>query len=1045
MTEEVLSFVDAAARAQASDPTLNVALEASAGTGKTRVLVDRYLRLLEAGSAPRHILAITFTRKAAGEMKTRIIEELRKRPSLWSEMRTRIFEMHVTTIDAFCLGLLREFPLEAGLDPDVALLDEVTSERLKDEAVDETLSSSRRGRGADLRFLVARFGEAALRRGMREFLQMRLTREDLLRRYVDHVIPPGVTLETALRRFSQSLDSALRGKDGVEKFLDTGPGEDRAPAFRAVGFALTRGVDPETASPADVEEIRSYFLTSDNEPRRRLSPLAPKEAFLSSAAYERHRDAVLALAPSIARAYRQWIREKDFFAVRQIEALYRQAAARYRELKREGAGLDFTDVLLEAVSLLEKRGEFSQSRFRLESRYHHLLIDEFQDTNEYQWRLIRALVESWGEGSGLVQEAILAEQARGPGEGRIQEPSLFLVGDRKQSIYGWRDARVEVMEKASRHLLRIRSGAGRKLTLRHSFRASGELLSFLNDLFSELPRARADLEWSFQYRESDHFPTPGAGARGGELKVALATGKTLGEVASAVADEIVLLLEERDVRPKDIAILFRARSSYRAYEEALVARGVPAYVYRGLGFFDSPEVMDVQALVRFLAEPGSELRAAELARSRFVAVSDSALVRMSAAFWRRSAGSPIARWLHRGVSKVDLPLSEGDRVAIARAGCLIPPFVALVDRIPASELLERVVEETDYPRWFVGERQAWENLKKVMEIVRRAENRGYLTMSRLADFLASAATDDESRAALEAVDAVNLMTIHAAKGLEFDTCFLVNMHQRRREDTSLPRIRELPDGQIEVTALGAAGEDDALAREPNRVEEEEKRLLYVALTRARKRLALSAVLAEGFDSERSLLGLLPQSFRERFREALESESGVGELEWRGHPLRILRPAEGRTFHARAPERRDRLRLEPLTADAYEPLVAVSDEEDTARENASLPPELLRSGRILRAVPFALARGSTVVRGVIDLLVVKDGEATVIERLPGPPSAEDRIRMDTRLEFVETLEPGRGVKGIFIFPGAPPMEVKLDGGKESDQQLSLFPNRDSEAR
>ena len=84
MTDEVLSFVDAGARAQASDPTLNVALEASAGTGKTRVLVDRYLRLLEEGAAPRHILAITFTRKAAGEMKTRIIDELRKRPALWS-------------------------------------------------------------------------------------------------------------------------------------------------------------------------------------------------------------------------------------------------------------------------------------------------------------------------------------------------------------------------------------------------------------------------------------------------------------------------------------------------------------------------------------------------------------------------------------------------------------------------------------------------------------------------------------------------------------------------------------------------------------------------------------------------------------------------------------------------------------------------------------------------------------------------------------------------------------------------------------------------
>ena len=1034
MTEEVLSFVDAGARAEASDPALNVALEASAGTGKTRVLVDRYLRLLEAGSSPRHILAITFTRKAAGEMKTRIIEELRKRPSLWSEMRNPLFEMHVTTIDAFCLGLLREFPLEAGLDPDVSLLDEVTTERLKEEAIDETLKASHRGHGTDIRFLMARFGEGALRRGMGEFLQSRLTREEVLKRYVERVVPPGVSLKAGLQRFSESLVSIFRGQEGIERFLASGSPDGDAPGFRALRFALARSADPEKAAPVDVEEIRAYFLTAENEPRRRLSPLSPRESFPSGDAYERHREAVLAVAPGVARVYRQWVREKDFYAVQNLQALYSQAAARFRELKRARAGLDFTDVLLEAVALLEKRGEFSQSRFRLESRYHHLLLDEFQDTNEFQWRLIRALVDSWGEGSGLVQEAILAEQSRGPGEGRIQEPSLFLVGDRKQSIYGWRDARVEVLEKASRHLLRIRSGGGRRLTLRHSFRASGEILSFLNDLFSDLPRVRADLDWSFQYRESDHFPTASAVPRGAEPSVSLATGRTLGEVSGMVADEIVRLLEEGALRPKDIAILFRSRSSYRAYEEALVARGAPAYVYRGLGFFDSPEVLDIQALVRFLAEPASGLRAAELSRSRFVAVSDTALMRMSAGRSRRSAESAIARWLQRGAADVDLPLSEEDRAAIARAGSLIPSFLPFVDRIPAFELLERILRETDYARWFVGDRQAWENLKKVMEMVRRAENRGYLTMSRLADFLASASTDDESRAVLEAVDAVNLMTIHAAKGLEFDTCFLVNMHQRRREDTSLPRIRELPDGEIEVTALGADGSERAAA-EPNRVEEEEKRLLYVALTRARRRLGLSAVASQTFDPEKSLLGLLPRSFREKFREALDVETGASEIEWHGHPIRILRSAQGRTFHSQAPERRDRLRIEPLSFDAYEKSSAARDESGAA-ENVPLPPELLSAREVHRRVPFTLARGTSVTRGVIDLLNIEPGVATVIERLSGPPGPEHRERMDTRLEAVEALAPGREVRGVFVFPGAPPLWVKR--GVNQDHQLPLFP-------
>ncbi|HEY7817424.1 MAG TPA: 3'-5' exonuclease, partial [Vicinamibacteria bacterium] len=787
---------------------------------------------------------------------------------------------------------------------------------------------------------------------------------------------------------------------------------------------------------ADVEEIRGYFLTSENEPRRRLSALTPKDSFPSGHAHERHREAVTALAPAVARAHRQWIREKDFYAVREIYSLYRQAAARFQELKRARAGLDFTDVLLEAVSLLEKRGEFSQSRFRLESRYHHLLIDEFQDTNEYQWRLIRALVDSWGEGSGLVQEAILAGQSGG--EGRIREPSLFLVGDRKQSIYGWRDARVEVMEKAARHLLGIRIGGGKKLTLRHSFRAAGPILSFLNDLFSEVPRARGDLEWSFQFRASDHFPTPRIGPASAEPSVAIAAGRSLGEVSAAVADEIVRLLQEERLRPRDIAILFRSRSSYRAYEEALSARGVPAYVYRGLGFFDSPEVLDIQALVRFLAEPASRLRAAELARSRFVAVTDAALMRMTwtAGSRRMRPLSALARWLQRGSVDVDLPLSEGDREAVSRAARLIPSFLPLVDRIPAFELLERIVQESDYARWFVHDRQAWENLKKVMEMVRRAENRGSLTMSRLADFLAAAATDDESRAVLEAVDAVNLMTIHAAKGLEFESVFLVNMHQKRREDTSLPRVRELADGGVEVTALGAfetgVVPEAGIPNCPNRVEEEEKRLLYVALTRARRKLALSAVVVDDFEQERSLLGLLPASFQSVLKDALEASTETRTIEWRGHPLGILRPAEGRRFQSSSQEPRHLLRLEPLSPDAYEPLAPAQEEGSSS--GVPLSVELPASGEIRRRVPFALARGTTVHHGVIDLLVLEPGRATVIERLRAPATDEDRSRMALCLEAVAAVAPEKEVTGFFLLEGASPEFIR---SRPADSQMRLF--------
>jgi len=135
------------------------------------------------------------------------------------------------------------------------------------------------------------------------------------------------------------------------------------------------------------------------------------------------------------------------------------------------------------------------------------------------------------------------------------------------------------------------------------------------------------------------------------------------------------------------------------------------------------------------------------------------------------------------------------------------------------------------------------------------------------------------------------------------------------------------------------------------------------------------------------------------------------------------------------ERRDRLRLDPLSPDAYEAIEETRGEDGRSHENIPVPPELLGSGEVHRRVPFALTRGGAVVRGVFDLLVVESNKATVISRLDGQPSAEDRIQMDIRLEAVETLAPGRTVTGYFLVPDGPPVSVKRRGGE--GRQLPLF--------
>ncbi|MGE0392769.1 MAG: UvrD-helicase domain-containing protein, partial [Vicinamibacterales bacterium] len=205
---------DAAARRAAVDPRRNVALQASAGTGKTRVLVDRFVNLLQAGVDPANILAITFTRKAAAEMRERIVATLRLAaergdlpPSRWAVLRDRLADIAISTIDAFCLSLLREFPLEADLDPGFRMADDTEVPRLMDEAIDRTLRTGRALAREDegVAFVFRQLGDRRVRQGLAALLSRRLVAPSLLDRFLDGGT---VTADEASRRLVDDLKAA---------------------------------------------------------------------------------------------------------------------------------------------------------------------------------------------------------------------------------------------------------------------------------------------------------------------------------------------------------------------------------------------------------------------------------------------------------------------------------------------------------------------------------------------------------------------------------------------------------------------------------------------------------------------------------------------------------------------------------------------------------------------------------------------------------------------------------------------------------------------
>jgi ATP-dependent helicase/nuclease subunit A len=885
---------DSHARQFAVDPAENVVLEASAGTGKTSVLVARYINLLKAGVDPANILAMTFTRKAAAEMRERIIRELKASASRsefdrarWNDVRDRLGEIAISTIDAFCLSLLREFPLEADLDPGFEMADETEVPRLIEDALDRSMRifAGRAKDDPDVALVLAQLGVSRTRQGLALLLERRLVAWSALDRFLVRG-PSDLTAATVCRRAATALQDALRtAPGGLAAFLSQGPVDH--PRYQLLVRDLRRFAELERCGEAEIRAVLdragAHFLTADSKPRKSgaIPPYKGERDYPSTEMARLHRTAVFQIAPQVERVLSIFTRDLNVVLARAVRQMFAIALAQYREALEERSVLDFSDVLQRALALLRQMDEFSQSRFRLESRYHHVLVDEFQDTSRAQWELVSLLIQSWGEGLGLPTE-----------------PSIFIVGDRKQSIYRFRDAEVAVLREAGKYIEGLRPSGNPKRSITRSFRALPELLSFVNDLFGEIaqPASRPD---DFTYDDTDRFPIDAVTDRRGPV-LGIAAEEDAERCAAAVAGEIDRILREESVRDRqtglprqagagDIAILFRSRTSHREFQQALEQRGIPAYVYKGLGFFDADEIKDVSALIRYLAQPSSDLRAAAFLRSRFVRISDAALARL---------GPRLAAAItDPGVPSSIIRLDEEDRRVLEHLRAHVGEWLARVDRIPPADLIEHLLSTTAYAFELRGPRrqQAWENLKKMRGLIRRIQNRGYATLTRIADHIDALTPGDESNAVIEALDAVNLMTVHASKGLEFPVVFVVNLARGASGPPDPIRVVADGEGSSPSVSIGPfVSETDEAERE--REKHETRRLLYVAMTRARDRLYLSSVLKDGslVPGRGSLAEVLPDSIKTLFGHAATAFKECAVAGWTGssgrtYDWRICRP------------------------------------------------------------------------------------------------------------------------------------------------------------
>jgi ATP-dependent exoDNAse (exonuclease V) beta subunit len=727
-----------------------VFVSAGAGTGKTRVLVERFARAVcDEGVDVESILVITYTEKAAGELRSRIRSGLveRGRPDL----ARALDGAWISTIHGFCHRLLRSHPFAAGVDPRFRVLDESQGRVLRGEAFEAALTEFCAGDDPARLRLLAVYGADGLRRMLTGVYE---------------------TLRSAGRELVLELGERRSLAECVEEFRE---------AARCLGEELALEEDPRPEQLLDLSDLR-----------RRGD---------RAAAYEEARKNVeQAALDELAAADRDLLQE-----------LLTAFSAAYQEVKDRESALDFEDLQLRARDLLR---DDAAIREREQLRFRAIMVDEFQDTNRLQCELI---------------DLIAGESVE-----------RFFVGDEFQSIYGFRHADVQVFRERRAH------ASDGVLPLTMNYRSRPEVLAVVNHLFG------GDFGDEFQpLAASGEFPDPVFGAPVELLvtdKASYADTKVhwrRGE-ARAIARRIRELIDAGDATPGEIVLLFAAGTDAEWYEEELRRLGIATYRGTGRGYFGQQQVVDLLSYLRLLRNRYDDEALVSVLASPFVGISNDALVLLRRAAPKRPLFVALERDLPESMPERDAQLLRAFRQRYDR-------LTAASARLSLERLCERVVAEHDYDlavlaRW--DGRRRYANLRKLARLARSYEElrgpdvEGFVRFVR--DQEAVGARELEAVAEEEGGDAVRLLTIHAAKGLEFKVVVVADAGRDKAPPAS-DEILALSDGRFgfrvadPVTSERRGAYAYEEVREARKAEEraERLRLYYVAMTRAIDRLIVS--------------------------------------------------------------------------------------------------------------------------------------------------------------------------------------------------------------
>lgn len=868
MSEEIRVLLPEQADA-AYEINKHISVTAGPGSGKTTVLVERYIHILREHSLSiDQIVAITFTNRAANEMRERLRSELNlmlristdEERRRWLNYKRTLDGAVITTIHGFCARMLREFPVEARVDPQFLLLDEHRAAMMLELIVEEVLSEFISNGHVEISRLTLGVGRsrlaAALTQLYREARGQGLGLEDLaLATARVHAT------EEDHARALEELDSAIADFLGVRRTTKAAmTNQAEVVSAWAAAQKLLKTI-PSHETLADFCRLVESFRA--HRPQAR-APVAEHVKALDALVWEKnfHGRVPQVCLDLFARQY----------ALEMVNLLTR-VDQRLNEEKQKISALDFDDLELRTLQLLERPEVIA----RTSERYRFFLVDEFQDTNQVQRVLLERLALARGR----------------------RPANLFIVGDRKQSIYGFRGADVDVFRQMTSTLL---AAGGEEKPLQLNFRSQPPLIEFFNHLFSRLFQVPEDVP-SSEYKNLEqlgHVKHEKSEAKrelrdsGALVEFLVSTKPSLEDDPRAEQDSRVLDAQQvarriltltRSSSPQfkygDIALLFRAMTQVQIYESVFRRANIPYQTVLGRGFYEREEITDLIQLLRFLDNKTDEIALAAVLRSPLCGISDNALLAL-----RMSATRRLYNAL-RHHNEIEF-ISAEEHELLDRGAKLISQLVDRRHHYSIQDLLRFAVEESEFLTVVAANfdgAQRLANVERLFVLAARFESSGTHLIRDFVRYVEEfeAIGSRESEGQIDqAADAVRLMTIHQAKGLEFPVVIIPDLQRLSRVATDtwvlLDRHQGLtlkvPDGRGNLVA--GCTFTNFEKRHAWREQFESMRLLYVAASRAEDRLILS-----GVTDDLARLNATNESWLRWIWQALElrgrSSSGVVEL------------------------------------------------------------------------------------------------------------------------------------------------------------------------